>query len=403
MKRGLVLGLLVGIFMFSLVGGVFAAMEPSEYNPINEDAANILSGRIKEVSTLGDAGSFNTTGCFENRMFVVGIVEVFKSEDGLEVGGDINVEFVHQVVPIVEKCAVVGGRFADVQAGDAVKIYVNKSGENYAFVVGGYSLEPTILDDAECTIDSDCYPDDFEPADCGNFYNCAEGACIVGSTACANDTDDNNDSEKPDKLKCDGLAMKRCRLRKNCYYNPLDEKCYDLNIDDIKNRFRDKIGKVVKPHVAEYLDSLECPENCKCTGSVIKCETANGREMTIIAGRSGNVIFQVKGVNATTRVEIIRNGSEFIGNFSGRMKRIKIMPDQVKNKTLKRLKMKNCTECDVELLEDGSYEMKTKRKYRVFGIFPAKKTIVTRIDSESGEIISEKRPWWRIISWKSSK
>jgi len=166
--------------------------------------------------------------------------------------------------------------------------------------------------------------------------------------------------------------------------------------------FQNRSTKTLKKRIRDYLGTDECPENCVCRGSTIKCETEEGREMTVVAGKSGNIIIQTKGVNASTKVILIRQADGIYGNFSGKLKKIKYTPEQIREIVLKRLKMRNCSEgdCEIILNEDGNYELKTELKYRFLFFLPAKKVVVTKVDVESGEIVGINRPWWRIISWR---
>jgi len=175
-----------------------------------------------------------------------------------------------------------------------------------------------------------------------------------------------------------------CNAVKNCKYNNATGKCEKAI----------KIKKL-KEAVMNYLNSTECPENCTCAGNTIKCETENGRVMTVIAGKSGNIIIQTKGINATTSVILIKNASGTWGNFSGKIKRIKYMPDEIKERALKKLKIETCTNCDMTLNEDGNYVMNINGTYRVLWIFPKKAIVVTKVNSETGEVTVLKKPWWK--------
>ncbi|GAJ22138.1 unnamed protein product, partial [marine sediment metagenome] len=58
-----------------------------------------------------------------------------------------------------------------------------------------------------------------------------------------------------------------------------------------------------------------CPANCTCVGSTIKCEIEGGRHMTVMAGKSGNMIVQVKKVNMSTKVSLYRHEGKVYGKF----------------------------------------------------------------------------------------
>ncbi len=183
-----------------------------------------------------------------------------------------------------------------------------------------------------------------------------------------------------------------CEARKNCQYNNVTEKCERII----------KIKKL-KETLQAYLNSTECPEDCVCAGSTIKCETENGRVMTVVAGKSGNIIIQTKSINATTTVILIKNNTGLFGSFSGKIKKIKYFPDEIQERVLKKLKMTECENCTIELKNDGTYLMNIEGIYRILGLFPKKAIIVTKTDSETGEIIVIKKPWWKFLAVKSKK
>ena len=143
----------------------------------------------------------------------------------------------------------------------------------------------------------------------------------------------------------------------------------------------------------------ECPDNCTCTGSVMKCELENGgRQMTITAGKSGNIIVQVKGVNMSTNVTLYKSEGKVYGVFKNNQTRIiKIMPDEVKEKIRAKIKAKLQDE-EIELDEDGVYQVQAKKKARLFFILPVREKVKAQIHSETGEIIKIRNPWWGFLA-----
>jgi len=203
---------------------------------------------------------------------------------------------------------------------------------------------------------------------------------------------------------CDNIENK-CACPEDCegdnqtQNNQTNNNVTDQNQTRVRNR--------VKERVLNYLNASECPEDCVCAGSTIKCDIDGVRTMTVVAGRSGNIIIKTKGVNASTQVKLIKNESGVFGNFTRAqkkiMKKLKFMPDQIKERVLKKLKMRNCTDCNITLNEDGTYEVRIQRRYRVFGIFPKKITEVAEVDSDTGEVIKLKRPWWKFLAAKNKE
>lgn len=148
-----------------------------------------------------------------------------------------------------------------------------------------------------------------------------------------------------------------------------------------------------------HSNGSECPENCTCSGSATKCKLQNGtREMTIIAGKSGNIIFQVKEVNASTNVTLYKSeDGKVYGIFkNNETKRIRT-PEQIQERIRERNKV-NWEEHNISLDDDGYYRVQSKKKARLFYLFPVREQVKTQIDAETGEIIKIRNPWWGFLA-----
>ncbi len=120
--------------------------------------------------------------------------------------------------------------------------------------------------------------------------------------------------------------------------------------------------------------------------------------MTVRAGKSGNVIFQVKGINASTKVTLYKLNQTLYGVFrNNKTRKINFLPDQVKEKIRERIRarLENQT---IELDEDGIYQVQGKKKARLFFIFPVRERVRMQIDSETGQIIRIRNPWWGFLA-----
>lgn len=147
-----------------------------------------------------------------------------------------------------------------------------------------------------------------------------------------------------------------------------------------------------------YANQSDCPENCTCAGSTTKCEIEGGRNMTVVAGKSGNLIVQIKRVNMSTNVTLYKFNKTLYGVFRNNETRIiNLLPDQVqekiRNKT--RTTLENQT---IELDEDGIYQIQGKKKARLFFLFPVREKVRAQVDPETGEIIKIRNPWWGFLA-----
>ena len=142
----------------------------------------------------------------------------------------------------------------------------------------------------------------------------------------------------------------------------------------------------------------ECPDNCTCTGSVTKCELENGREMTVRAGQSGNVIFQVKGVEGSTNVTLYKSEGRIYGVFkNNNTKEVRVMPDMVKDKIRERL-ARELEDEEIELDEDGIYQYRAKKQVKLFGFIRTRIRVRAEINAETGELVRIKNSWWAFLT-----
>ncbi len=160
-----------------------------------------------------------------------------------------------------------------------------------------------------------------------------------------------------------------------------------------------QIQKAIQTKNRLRIGEGECPIDCTCTGSVMKCEFANGtRQMTITAGKSGNTIVQVKNVNMSTKVQLYKSEGEVYGVFkNNQTKIIKVFPDEVKEKIRQKIKAR-LENYNITLDEDGVYQVQAKKKVRLFFLIPVKEKVKAQIDSETGEIIKIRNPWWGFLA-----
>jgi len=142
----------------------------------------------------------------------------------------------------------------------------------------------------------------------------------------------------------------------------------------------------------------ECPENCTCTGSVMKCALEKGgRNMTITAGQSGNIIVQVKQVNMSTNVTLYKSGGKVYGEFKGETKEVRVMPDMVKDRVRERV-VRELEDEEIELDEEGIYKFRARKKVKLFGFIRTRVRVRAEINSETGELLRIRNSWWAFLA-----
>jgi len=188
----------------------------------------------------------------------------------------------------------------------------------------------------------------------------------------------------------------------------LKEQARERLKEQLKERLKAKLSEIEKRELIQEKNRLkfeartgvECPESCTCTGSVMKCTLANGREMTIMAGNSGNTIVQVKGENMTTKVVLYKaEDGKVYGVFkNNETKAVRMLPDQVREKIKEKL-ARQLEKEDVTLTEDGTYQYDGEKKKKLFMFIPVNAMVRAEIDPETGEVLEISKPkWWEFLA-----
>lgn len=167
-----------------------------------------------------------------------------------------------------------------------------------------------------------------------------------------------------------------------------------LTQNQVKNIIQNK--NQIKIHNAG--DTSECPNNCTCTGSATKCWLNGQREMTIEAGNSGNTIVQVKGIQAQTQVQLYKDDGKLYGQFKGNVTKRILSPEQIQEKIQNRLQIADCSCENMELDEDGYYQVQTKKEAKFLGLFKVREKVRFKYDAGNGELVKTQTSWWGFLA-----
>lgn len=209
-----------------------------------------------------------------------------------------------------------------------------------------------------------------------------------------NETEEYGEQEKRLGSSCGTVTpgtQNECCINKG--YKGWDEEEFKFIGEENRDRIRERIKFGNE-------NPTECPKECTCSGQTVKCSFENGtRVMTIYAGNSGNVIVQVKNINASTNVTLYKEDGKIYGTFRDNETKEIRLPDEVmeklKEKKGKRLQLQNES---IELTGDGYYKVEMKKRSRLFLIIPVKESVNAEIDAETGETIKVRNPWWGFLA-----
>lgn len=251
---------------------------------------------------------------------------------------------------------------------------------------------------------------------------------IIGNAIAVNDTDTNSSDTGCQNLYWFDDTTKVCGQKQFCgaymylglqtFENKTQcenalNKTGDGNVVTINKTRIEKENLTFLPW--QKRNESECPVGCKCVGAVVSCTTADGKTMTIEAGRSGNIItITVDGKEADTNLTIEseaddNNKTKIKAVLSDRTKKeIKIMPDTASEKAIAKLvelgfiiELYNDI---IELKEVGKgddakvvYELTGNKEGKFLGIFKIIAKVQTQVDAEDGKVKVIK-PWWSFLA-----
>ncbi|GBE19677.1 MAG TPA: hypothetical protein ENG87_00290 [Candidatus Pacearchaeota archaeon] len=232
--------------------------------------------------------------------------------------------------------------------------------------------------------------------------SCEVGACTTCTEnwTCGNWTECRNKIKYRDCADSNDCGTTEDKLNENqvCSgenINKTEEN--NENSNETKEDEKPEESKSYKPKkkLGDYYQNGECPEGCNCTGSTVKCELIDGDKMTVYAGKSGNLIVQVKGVNMTTKVTLYKDEDGILtGVFKGNKTRmIRVLPNKVSDKIGG--KLENQT---IELDNNGIYQIQGEKKARLFYLIPVREKVKAQINAKTGEIINVRNPWWGFLA-----
>ncbi|MDP3027042.1 MAG: hypothetical protein Q8N63_05000 [Nanoarchaeota archaeon] len=237
---------------------------------------------------------------------------------------------------------------------------------------------------------------------------------IIGNAIAVNDTDTNSSDTRCQNRYWFDDTTKVCGQKQFCgAYMYLGLQTFESKAQCEKalNGTKDNIKK---PKNITFIpwqkrNESECPIGCKCVGAVVSCTTANGKTMTIEAGRSGNIItITVDGKEADTNLTIEseaddNNKTKIKAVLSDKTKKeIKIMPDTASETAIAKLGELGFT---IELKEVGKgdntevvYELKGNKQGKFLGIFKIIASERVQVDAETGEVKKVIKPWWSFLA-----
>ena len=120
--------------------------------------------------------------------------------------------------------------------------------------------------------------------------------------------------------------------------------------------------------------------------------------MTVYAGKSGNVIVQIKNINMSTNVTLYKNEEgKIYGNFRGNITHEVKLPDEIKERLQNHTRTRLYNE-SINLTEDGYYHIQGHKKSRLFWIVPVREHVRAEVNAETGETIKIRNSWWGFMA-----
>ncbi len=251
-----------------------------------------------------------------------------------------------------------------------------------------------IVETTKCPVGCKCYGDTVACPVPPTLLECAEGCTLQGDTCtCPADKGITCTAHLDEKgctvVECaDGTATKTCP----------SAECIPPCI---------KSGETCTCPAKNEKEA--CPEGCKCEGDTVTCPTTGIKpieaKIKSASGTSKPVLIEKaeatlsikteKAVAVTTEKLVVEEDKLAIKTSSGN-KEIKILPEEASSKA------EIATVEKIELREENAkplYIINGKKQAKVLGVFPATLKIESKVDAETGEVVSTSKPWWSFIAW----
>ena len=157
-----------------------------------------------------------------------------------------------------------------------------------------------------------------------------------------------------------------------------------------------------------------CPTGCVCKGGKLLCATEENPVNTeIISGEKkqpslilikktseDGLIIRSKEVEAVVFGKVSVMESKLVMETLEGNKEINILPEEASLKARETTKIIKVNE--IELKEESQkpiYSVKGIKKAKLFFLFSVEVKIETKINAETGSVISIKKPWWSFLAW----
>lgn len=166
-----------------------------------------------------------------------------------------------------------------------------------------------------------------------------------------------------------------------------------------------KNGKIISGEI----DENGCPLPPKCllepskiseTGKVGEAKISSpkiGTRAVTIEKSQGQLFIKSEIAIAQTNEELVLEEGKLFVKTETRNKEIKVLPEEASSKAIEITTVK-----EIELKEEGTeliYSVKGTKEAKILGIIPVSLEIKTKVNAETGDIISISKPWWSFLAW----
>ena len=147
--------------------------------------------------------------------------------------------------------------------------------------------------------------------------------------------------------------------------------------------------------------AITCPEGCNCEKNSVVCYIGNWSSVHIPSSRKVEVIIKkesedsvsltVQNISVITSKNVMVKNKKLYFNTSRGGREIKVLPAEISYK-IKGLKIQR-----LELKEENQipvYFVEGVKEVKLFGLIPISLEIEAKINAETGEIVSIRKPWW---------
>jgi len=148
------------------------------------------------------------------------------------------------------------------------------------------------------------------------------------------------------------------------------------------------------------------PASCSCSEGIVSCPFIIEREeeaisISIEGSTDNGTVLNTKSSKVKTSEKLIVQNSKLYMEINKEKKsEIKVLPEEASSKAVEATGAEQTNEMELKQEQEKPvYSVRVTKRVRLFSFIPLAMNIETKVDAETGDVFSIKKPWWSFFVW----